>query len=110
MPVVAALGLGLAILAVTRPFEGVAYATPLMAMLAWQYRARFPALLRIAVPALILTGAALAGLGVYLKAVTGSPFVTAYHISQEDLRMAHGAGVDSAAPHPESPPRDGQLL
>ena len=79
----AALGFGLAILAVTRPFEGVAYATPLLAMLAWQYRAQFTALLRITAPALLLTGAALGGLGVYLKAVTGSPFVTAYHISQK---------------------------
>ncbi|HTM12489.1 MAG TPA: hypothetical protein VL127_06245 [Bryobacteraceae bacterium] len=79
----AALGLGLAILAVTRPFEGVAYATPLLALLAWQYRARLAALLRIAAPALLITGAALAGLGVYLKAVTGSPFVTAYQISQK---------------------------
>ena len=78
-----ALGLGLAILAVTRPFEGVAYAAPLLAILAWQYRACVGALLRIAAPVLVLTGAALAGLGVYLKAVTGSPFVTAYHISQK---------------------------
>ena len=78
-----ALGLGLAILAVTRPFEGVAYATPLLVMLAWQYRAQFAALLRITAPALLLTGAALAGMGVYLKAVTGSPFVTTYHISQK---------------------------
>jgi len=79
----AALGVGLAILAVTRPFEGAAYATPFLAMLAWQYRARIAALLRIALPSLILTAAALAGLGVYLKAVTGSPFVTAYQISQK---------------------------
>jgi hypothetical protein len=79
----AALGLGLAILAVTRPFEGVAYAAPLLAMLAWQFRTPLVALLRIAVPALMLAGAALAGLGVYLKAVTGSPFVTAYQISQK---------------------------
>ncbi len=78
-----ALGLGLAILAVTRPFEGVAYATPLLAMLAWEYRTRLVSLLRIAAPTLLLTGAALAGLGVYLKAVTGSPFLTAYHISQK---------------------------
>jgi len=79
----AALGLGLAILAVTRPFEGVGYAAPILALLAWQYRARIAALLRIALPSLILTAAALAGLGVYLKAVTGSPFVTAYQISQK---------------------------
>jgi len=78
-----ALGLGLAILAATRPFEGIAYATPIIAMLAWKYRSRLAALLKIAVPTLLLTGAALVGLGIYLKAVTGSPFVTAYHISQK---------------------------
>ncbi len=78
-----ALGLGLAILATTRPFEGAAFAVPLLVMLAWQYRARISELLRIAIPALVVTGAALGCLGVYLKAVTGSPFVTAYHISQK---------------------------
>jgi hypothetical protein len=52
-------------------------------MLAWQFRARTAALVRIALPALLVSGAALACLGVYLKAVTGSPFVTAYHISQK---------------------------
>ena len=79
----AALGLGLAILAVTRPFEGVAYATPFLAVLVWDYRTRLAALAKIAVPALALTAAALAGLGVYLKHVTGSPFVTVYQISQK---------------------------
>jgi len=79
----AALGAGLAILATTRPFEGAAYAVPFIAALAWQYRARLLPLLKIAVPALALTAAALFGLGVYLKQVTGSPFVTAYQISQK---------------------------
>src|ERR1700720_4382117 len=78
----ALLGLGLSILAVTRPFEGVAYALPFLAMLAWRNRTRVAGLMKIAVPALALTAAALAGLGVYLKQVTGSPFVTAYQISQ----------------------------
>jgi hypothetical protein len=79
----ALLGLGLAILAVTRPFEGVAYAVPFLLMLTWQNRKRAEGLVKIAVPALALTAAALAGLGVYLKHVTGSPFITAYQISQK---------------------------
>jgi len=79
----AVLGAGLAILATTRPFEGAAYSVPFIAALAWQYRARFLPLLKIAVPALALTAAALFGLGVYLQHVTGSPFVTAYQISQK---------------------------
>jgi hypothetical protein len=79
----AALGAGLAILATTRPFEGLAFALPLLAALAWQYRTRFLPLVKIALPALALSGLALFGLGVYLKHVTGSPFVTAYQISQK---------------------------
>ncbi len=79
----AALGLGLGILAVTRPFEGVGYAVPLVALLAWEYRSRLAGLVKISVPALLVVGVALAGLGVYLEATTGSPFVTAYHISQK---------------------------
>ena len=79
----AALGVGLAILATTRPFEGVAFALPLLAALTWHYRARFVPLVKLAAPALALSGLALFGLGVYLKHVTGSPFVTAYQISQK---------------------------
>jgi hypothetical protein len=79
----AALGAGLAILAATRPFEGGAYAVPFLAALVWQYRTRFVPLLKVSVPALALTAAALFGLGIYLKNVTGSPFVTAYQISQK---------------------------
>src|ERR1019366_3040836 len=79
----AVLGLGLGILAVTRPYEGIAYAVPILVMLAWDYRTRLAGLLKIAVPALALTAAALAGLGVYVEHVTGSPFVTAYQISQK---------------------------
>ena len=78
-----ALGAGLAILATTRPFEGLAFALPLLAALAWQYRARFLPLVKIAAPALALSGLALCGLGVYLQHVTGSPFVTAYQVSQK---------------------------
>jgi hypothetical protein len=79
----AAMGAGLAILACTRPFEGVAFAAPFLIALAWRYRAWTPELLKIGVPALALTAAALAGLGVYFKQVTGSPFVTGYQISQK---------------------------
>jgi hypothetical protein len=79
----AALGLGLAILAVTRPFEGVAYAVPFLVMLAWEYRTRLAGLVKIAVPALAVVGAVMLGLGVYLEHVTGSPLVTAYQISQK---------------------------
>src|SRR5665213_4218828 len=79
----AALGLGLAILVFTRPFEGAVYAKPLMVILAWRYRNQFAALMKIAAPALALTATAVLGLCVYQKHVTGSPFVTAYQISHK---------------------------
>jgi hypothetical protein len=77
------LGLGLAILAGTRPFEGLAFALPFVAMLAWEFRTRFFAMARIAIPAVAVAGIAVAGLGVYFTHVTGSPLVTAYQISQK---------------------------
>jgi len=77
------LGFGLAILAGTRPFEGLAFALPFVALLAWKLRTRFAALAQIAIPAVAVAGIAVVGLGVYFTHITGSPFVTAYQISQK---------------------------
>jgi hypothetical protein len=77
------MGLGLAILAATRPFEGLAVALPFLAILGWEFRARYSALARIAIPAVAVAGLAVAALGLYFTRVTGSPFVTAYQISQK---------------------------
>jgi hypothetical protein len=54
-----------------------------MAILAWEFRTRFSALAKIAIPAVAVAGIAVVGLGVYFTHVTGSPFVTAYQISQK---------------------------
>ena len=77
------LGTGLAILSMTRPFEGALFAVPMVAALAWQYRSRFGSLAAIAVPATAIVGVAVLMLGMYFQRVTGSPFVTAYQISQK---------------------------
>jgi hypothetical protein len=77
------LGLGLAIVAGTRPFEGLAFALPFMAMLAWEFRSRFSALARIAIPAAAVAGMAVVSLSAYFGHITGSPFVTTYQISQK---------------------------
>ncbi len=76
-----AMGLGLAILAITRPFEGALYAVPLVCVVVWKYRTRPLKLVKLAAPVLAFIAAALLGLGVYLEHVTGSPFVTAYQIN-----------------------------
>jgi hypothetical protein len=70
------MGLGLATLVFTRPFEGFFFATPFLMVLLWK---RTWAL----APAVTLAGLAVAGLCVYFKQVTGSPFVSAYQISQK---------------------------
>ncbi len=72
-------GLGLAILASTRPVEGALYSIPFVAVLAWDFRRNAIALAIAAVPVLICAGA----LGTYFSHVTGSPFVTAYQINQK---------------------------
>jgi hypothetical protein len=75
-------GLGLAILALSRPFEGFFFAIVWMAALAWNMRERLSSLLRIAIPIAAIGGAAVLFLGLYSKHITGSPFVTAYQISE----------------------------
>jgi len=72
-------GIGLAILASTRPLEGALYSIPFVAVLAWDFRRNAIALAVAAVPVLICAGA----LGTYFSRVTGSPFVTAYQINQK---------------------------
>ena len=75
----AVFGLGLAILALTRPFEGALYSLPWIAVLAWKLRWR---ILKPAIPAVLIAGAAVVALGMYFDRVTGSPFVTAYQVNQ----------------------------
>ena len=73
------LGLGMAILLSTRPVEGALYSIPFVAVLAWEFRRNFGALLASTAPVLLCAAA----LGVYFSHITGSPFVTAYQIHQK---------------------------
>jgi hypothetical protein len=79
----AVLGLGLAILASTRPFEGALFAIPILAVLAWSHRYAIAGLLTVLAPAAAIAAAAIVLIGMYNQRVTGSPFVTAYQISQK---------------------------
>ena len=73
------LGIGLAILASTRPVEGALYSIPFVAILAWDFRRNVIPLAAAAVPVLICAGA----LGTYFSHITGSPLITAYQINQK---------------------------
>ena len=68
--------LGAAVLVLTRPLEGAFFAIAFVATLPlWRWR--------ISVPIAVIVGLAIAALGGYCYRVTGSPFKTAYNVSQE---------------------------
>jgi hypothetical protein len=76
----AIFGLGLAILATTRPFEGSLYSLPFVVMLVWNLRWK---IWKPAIPAIVFTALAMFLMGAYFSRVTGSPFVTAYQVNQK---------------------------
>jgi hypothetical protein len=76
-------GMGLAIMALSRPYEGALYAIPILAVLCWRRRGSVGALATLLVPVVLFTALAAGALGIYMKHVTGSPFVSAYQISQK---------------------------
>lgn len=77
-------GFGLAILACTRPFEGFLFSAPLLAALMWAQRKRaWMPRVRTVAPAMLIAALAVVGLGLYFRAITGSPVVTAYQVSQK---------------------------
>jgi hypothetical protein len=84
---------GLAVLANSRPYEGVVFSLPIaVALFAWFFRRQAPGwrvlLLRVIVPvcvALIVVGV---GMGYYFFRVTGSPFRMPYQIERETYAVA----------------------
>lgn len=64
------LGIGLAILANSRPYEGLVFATPLMLGLIWQNRRQ---LLRIAIPLMLVLLPVAAAMGYFNFRITGHP-------------------------------------
>ena len=78
-----AMGLGLAILITTRPFEGALYSLPFVAMLTWNLRDNIRSLITMTIPAVAIAAMAMVAMGAYFSRVTGSPFVTAYQVNQK---------------------------
>jgi hypothetical protein len=74
------LALGMALLAYTRPYEGLFFCVPLLVALFWWAKldsvSRRDFALRVAMPAALVMAVAIAGLGVYFHRVTGSAFTT----------------------------------
>jgi len=86
------LGLGFAILALTRPYEGLFFCIPLLAMLGWWALRSAESTgkrLRALAPALGVVALGLAWLGFYFYRVTGSPFTTPYQLNMREYGMIY---------------------
>ncbi len=95
------MALGMALLASTRPFEGLFFSIPLLVALAWwglrsespsatdgsSSRKRF--LTRTALPAGLVMLLAFAALGYYFWRVTGSPFTTPYQLNMRTYGLVY---------------------
>ena len=87
------MALGLAILANTRPYEGLIFSLPiLMALLWWgAEQRRFPSVVllrRIVMPAAIVLLVTFAGMGYYFWRVTGSPMEMPYTVNRQTYAVA----------------------
>src|SRR6266568_1834813 len=80
------MAIGMALLAATRPYEGLFFCAPVIAALVWwALRKDGPpvkvSLVRVALPATSMLAIGLASLGYYFWEVTGSPFTIPYQLN-----------------------------
>jgi hypothetical protein len=88
-----AMGIGVALLANSRPFEGLVFCVPIAADLLISLRTlkRIPSAFvfrRVILPLILLIGVTGAGVGYYFWRVTGSPFVMPYQVNRETYAVA----------------------
>ncbi len=87
------LGLGLALLANSRPYEGFVFSLPIAAALgAWMLGKSRPgatvALSRVVLPIALVLALAAAAMGYYFSRVTGNPFRVPYLVGRETYAIA----------------------
>src|SRR5437764_7082384 len=87
------MALGIAILANTRPYEGLVLTSTAVVALFWlsiksKHPPMFRTALRIAIPSVILLGLVGACMGYYFWRVTGNPFRMPYTINQQQYSAA----------------------
>ena len=100
------LGLGLAILANSRPYEGFILSLPVAgALLAWVLGKKRPPLRvlvpRVFLPLLVLLALTAAAMGYYFYRVTGNPFRMPYQVHLDTYGMAPIFVWQSLKPEPE---------
>jgi hypothetical protein len=99
------MGLGIAILANTRPYEGLVFCLPVAAALAmWICRGPHPPIgvvaRRVILPLLLLVGVAAVLTGYYYWRVTGSPFRLGYQVDRAAYAVAPYFQWQSPRPEP----------
>ena len=88
------MALGMALLASTRPYEGIFFCAPVVASLIWwATRQNSPALrvslARVALPATLVMALTAAALGYYFRSVTGSPFTIPYQLNMRSYGLVY---------------------
>ena len=99
------MAIGLALLANSRPYEGLIFSLPIAAALAiWIFGRSRPALSvslsRVVVPIVLVLAASGAGMGYYYWRVTGSPFRMTYQVNRETYATAPYFLWESPRPEP----------
>jgi hypothetical protein len=87
------MGLGIAVLANTRPYEGFVFSLPIATvLLVWIFRAeaipRSAIFLRVVLPLVLILGVTGAGMSYYFWRVTGNAFVMPYQINRQTYAAA----------------------
>ncbi len=99
------MAIGLALLANSRPYEGLIFSLPIAAALAiWIFGRSRPAfsvsLTRVVIPIVLVLAATGAGMGYYYWRVTGSPFRMTYQVNRETYATAPYFLWESPRPEP----------
>jgi len=99
------MGIGLAILANTRPYEGLVFSLPIaVAMLIWiarQKKLPTQAVIgRVVLPLILILGITGAAMGYYFWRVTGDPLVMPYQVDRQTYAMAPYFIWQHARPEP----------
>lgn len=98
------LGLGIAILAISRPYEGLLLCLPALAVLAWKIQRRahpsLPTMLKRSAPGALCIIGALAFMAYYDHVVFGSVFTPPYKVDRDMYASAPHFLWQSARPEP----------
>src|SRR6476469_8931912 len=99
------MAIGLALLANSRPYEGLIFSLPIAAALAiWMFGKSHPAFSvsfsRVGLPMVLVLAASGAGMGYYYWRVTGSPFRMTYQVNRETYATAPYFLGESPRPEP----------